>query len=107
MANFGRKLGANIFSLMQNAGISREEFAEKLNYSYRDACRITEGKLLLTPVEICKIAELFNISKTELLNYQRDNLAPELQFMKEFDSEDNLDKILDLLDEYVELREVM
>ena len=54
-----------------------------------------------------RIAEFFNISKMELLNYQGGNLVPELQFMKEFDSEDNLDKILDLLDEYVELREAM
>lgn len=28
MANVGRKLGVNIFTLMQNSGISREELAE-------------------------------------------------------------------------------
>mgnify|MGYP003175602385 FL=1 len=40
MANTGRKIGVNIFTLMQNAGLSREELARKLSYSYRDMCRI-------------------------------------------------------------------
>lgn len=52
MANTGRKIGVNIFTLMQNAGISREELAE-------------------------------------------------------FSDTNNLDKILDLLDEYVDLKEAM
>ena len=107
MANVGRKLGVNIFTLMQNSGISREELAEKLNYTYRDMCRILEGKLMLTPVEIGKIAELFGKTKKELLSYEADKFFPELQYMKQFSNTDNLDKILDLLDDYVELKEVM
>ena len=56
MTNTGRKIGVNIFTLMQNAGISREDLAKKLNYSYRDMCRILEGKLMLPPAEVRKIA---------------------------------------------------
>ena len=107
MANVGRKLGVNIFTLMQNSGISREDLAEKLNYTYRDMCRILEGKLMLPSVEIGKIAELFGKTKKELLSYEADKFVPELQYMKEFSNTDNLDKILDLLDDYVELKEVM
>lgn len=83
MANTGRKIGVNIFTLMRNAGISREELAEKLNYSYRDMCRILEGKLMLPPAEIRKIAEFFGITKQELLHYKADKFVPELQYMKE------------------------
>lgn len=107
MANVGRKLGVNIFMLMQNFGISREELAEKLNYTYRDMCRILEGKLILPPVEIGKIAELFGKTKKELLSYETDRFIPELQYLKQFSNTDNLDKILDLFDDYVELKEVM
>lgn len=107
MANVGRKLGINIFMLMQNFGISREELAEKLNYTYRDMCRILEGKLILPPVEIGKIAELFGKTKKELLSYETDRFIPELQYLKQFSNTDNLDKILDMLDDYVELKEVM
>ena len=70
-------------------------------------CRILEGKLLLPPVEIGKIAELFGKTKKELLSYEADKFVPELQYMKEFSNTDNLDKILDLLDDYVELKELM
>ena len=107
MANTGRKIGVNIFTLMQNAGISREELAEMLNYSYRDMCRILEGKLMLPPTEVKKIAEFFGKTKQELLHYEADKFVPELQYMKEFTDANNLDKILDLLDEYVDLKEAM
>ena len=107
MANTGRKIGVNIFTLMRNAGISREELAEKLNYSYRDMCRILEGKLMLPPAEIRKIAEFFGITKQELLHYKADKFDPELQYMKEFSDTNNLDMVLDLLDEYVDLKEAM
>ena len=107
MANTGRKIGVNIFTLMQNAGISREDLAEKLNYSYRDMCRILEGKLMLPPAEVRKIAEFFGKTKQELLHYEADRFVPELQYMNEFSDTNNLDKILDLLDEYVDLKEAM
>lgn len=107
MANTGRKIGVNIFTLMQNAGISREDLAEKLNYSYRDMCRILEGKLMLPPAEVRRIAEFFGKTKQELLHYEADSFVPELQYMKEFSDTNNLDKILDLLDEYVDLKEAM
>ena len=107
MANTRRKIGVNIFALMQNAGISREDLAEKLNYSYRDICRILEGRLMLPPAELKKIAGFFGITKQELIHYEADRFVPELQYMKEFGDTNNLDKILDLLDEYIDLREAM
>ena len=107
MANIGRKLGVNIFTLMQNSGISREDLAVKLNYTYRDMCRILEGRVMLQPVEIEKIAGALGKTKKELLDFEADKLVPELQYMKEFNNTGNLDKILDLLDDYVELKEVM
>ena len=107
MANIGRKLGVNIFTLMQNSGISREDLAVKLNYTYRDMCRILEGRVMLSPVEIEKIAGALGKTKKELLDFESDKLVPELQYMKEFNNTGNLDKILDLLDDYVELKEVM
>ena len=38
MANVGRKLGVNIFTLMQNSGISREDLAEKLRITHTEIC---------------------------------------------------------------------
>ena len=47
------------------------------------------------------------LQKKELLSYEADKFVPELQYMKEFSKTDNLEMILDLLDDYVELKEVM
>lgn len=107
MANAGRKLGVNIFTLMRNSGISREDLAQKMGYTYRDMCRVLEGKLLLTPTELAKVVELLGTTAEHLLHYESDKFVPELQYMKEFSDRDNLDKILDLLDEYVELKEAI
>lgn len=105
MASTGRKLGVNISELMQKADISCENLAERLGYTYRDVCRLTEGRLLLPPMELGRIAQELGTTKENLLNYESECLVPALQYMKEFDNLENLDKVLDLLDEYVELRE--
>lgn len=107
MANNRRKLGVNIYTSMQHAGISCKDFAEKLNYSYRDMRKIIEGRLMLPPAEIKKIADALNMKKSDLLHCENERVVPELQYMKEFSDPDNLDIILDILDDYVEIKETM
>ena len=68
---------------------------------------VIEGKVIIPPVELDKIASFLKTTKGELINHESDNLVPDLQYMKEFSNPDNLDRILDLMDEYVELREVL
>ncbi len=105
MARTGRKLGANIAILMREAGISYEELATRLNFTLRDVSRLIEGRLLLPPRVLQEVADALGRTKEELLHCETKNVLPELQYMKEFENPDNLDKILDLLDEYIELRE--
>lgn len=105
MARTGRKLGANIAILMREAGISYEELAAQLNLTLRDVSRLIEGRLLLPPRVLQKVAEALGRTKEDLMYYEAKNVLPELQYMKEFENPDNLDKVLDLLDEYIELKE--
>lgn len=107
MASNGRKIGVNIHALMQKANVSREYLAEQLGYTCRDVSRLLEGRLWLPPIELSRVAEQLGVTKEDLLNFESDNLVPELQYMKEFDDPDNLEKVLDLLDEYVELKEAL
>lgn len=107
MANAGRKLGANISACMLEADISPESLARYLEYSIRDMWNVIEGKVIVPPFELEKIAGFLGTSKEELISREADNLVPNLQYMKEFTDADNLDRILDLMDEYVELREVI
>lgn len=107
MANVGRRLGVNIRTCMLEANISPECFAEFLKYSIKDVWNIIEGKIVIPPVELDKIASFLGTTKVELMNRESDSLVPDLQYMKEFRNPDNLDRILDLMDEYVEVREVI
>ena len=105
MANIGRKLGANISMCMLRADISADSFAVQLGYSVKDVWNVIEGKVVIPPNELKRIAGILGTTKDGLLNSESDRLGPDLQYMKEFSNPENLDKILDLMDEYVELRE--
>lgn len=107
MSNVGRKLGVNIRTYMLEASISLDSFAKHLGYSIKDVWNVIEGKVIIPPVELEKIAGLLETTKSELINRESDTLVPDLPYMKEFSNPDNLDRILDLMDEYVELREVV
>ena len=105
MANIGRKIGANISTCMHKANISPDSFAERLGYSLKDVWNVIEGKVIIPPFELERIAKFLGTTKDDLINKESDHLVPDLQYMKEFNNLDNLDRILDLMDEYVELRE--
>lgn len=105
MANVGRKLGVSISAFLQKADISPESFAAKLGYTVKDAWKIIEGKLILPPVELDRIAAVLGTTKGDLMTFESEEMVPELQYLKEFSNLDNLDRILDLMDEYVECRE--
>ena len=54
-----------------------------------------------------KISSVLGINKEKLIDSEPECLVPNLEFMKEFSDLDNLDKILDLMDEYVEIKEAL
>lgn len=107
MANICRKIGFNIDSFMKKAGISIESFAKQFGYTMKDVHNIVEGKVMLPPQELEQICSYLGITKENLIHAEADSLVPELQYMNEFSNPDNLDKILDLVDLYVEFKEVV
>lgn len=104
--NFSRKLGVTICALMYSNGMSCEEFAHILKYSYRDMCRIIDGRLMLSPTELRKIAGVFGMTKEELIHYKLPDNIPEFKYINEFENSDSLNKIFNLMDGYVELIEL-
>lgn len=103
--NFSRKLGITICVLMNSNGMSRETLARILKYSYRDMCRIIDGRLMLSPTELKKIADVFGMTKEELIHYELSDNISELKYMDEFENSDSLNKIYNLMDDYAELVE--
>ena len=107
MANIGRMIGVNIYALIQKKNIEIETFMVKMNYSIKDIWNIIEGKVILSPSELDKIADLLGTTKEHLMEQRSDVNVPELQYMKEFSNPNNLDRIIDLMDEYVECLEAI
>ncbi len=107
MANFGRMLGVNIDVLMRKMHVTPEMFAKQLGYSVKDVYNILEGKVMIPPSQLNGITEYLGTTKEWLLSENNDIDIPDLQYMKEFSNPDNLDKILDLIDEYIELKEAI
>ena len=107
MANLYRKIGANIYTFMQKAKFTPDDIADKMSYSLKDVWNVIEGKVMIPPVELEKLAMLLGVTKEEFISHEPERLVPNLEFMKEFSNPDNLDKVLDLMDEYVELREAI
>lgn len=66
--NITKRIGSNILFLLHNSNITCEELIEKSNYSYKDLCRIFSGELMLTPIELQKIADIFGVTKHDLIN---------------------------------------
>lgn len=105
MANFGRRLGYNIDQLMLKEGIQSCQVAEKLNCSEKDVWDIIEGKIVVVPEVMETIAEILGTKIEDLLHFESEFSIPNLECSERFKYPDNQDKILDLIDEYVELVE--
>ena len=65
---------------MLEANISLDSFAKHLGYSIKDVWNVIEGKVIIPPVELEKIAGLLETTKSELINCESDTLVPDLQY---------------------------
>ena len=107
MANLYRRIGANVYTFMQKAELTPEAFAEKMSYSLKDVWNVIEGKVMIPTVEIKRLTLMLGLSGEDLVNNETERLVPNTEFMMEFSNPESLDKVLDLMDEYVEIREAI
>ena len=109
MEKISRNIGIGLYYVLKQNKISVEEAAEKVGYSLRDMWRIIEGRLFLSPMALEDISTKLGTSAEYLINYkpsEKDSL-PGLEYNKDFTDKENLYKIIDLLDDYIELKEQM
>lgn len=107
MAGFVRQLGANIYTLMRKRNMAVPTLAERTGLSRRDVYRTIEGKLLLSPDALQRIALALETTPEILTSESLTEEMSELGYMRAFKHPENLDKILDLFDDYVELKEAL
>lgn len=100
-----RRLGYNIEKASQRKYNTIEDFAKAVNLSLRDVHRLFEGRLVLSPFQLKAISEKVDISLKELLDVSgKYNLV---ECMGSFKDKRNEDKVLDLIDDYIDLMEAI
>ena len=107
MANISRQIGNNIFAHLKEINVSPEKFAYDLGYSDRDGWAMLEGKKLIAPCDLKKIANYLHMDMDHLFNEIQNPHVLGLEYRKKFENPDNLDIVLDLIDEYVACKEAM
>lgn len=93
MSNINRIIGQNIVSAMNAAKISRSDLAKLLSCSYREVCLILEGRIVITPKRLVKIAKILHIPKSKLIDRSNSIAYP--------------DAIIGLIDDFVLLKEAV
>ncbi|MDE7224196.1 MAG: helix-turn-helix domain-containing protein [Acetatifactor sp.] len=101
-----RMLGRNIQLDMEKKGISEDVFAVELGYTISELKKLLEGKMIIAKTDLENIAKCLGETFEELTS-MRDTEDYEAIFdcMGSFSDEENEDRILNLIDMYIELKE--
>lgn len=101
-----RKIADNITNILMKKEISIGEFANLLNVQLKDICKIIDGRVLLSTNVINKIVNTLNIDEKELYNDNNNNYENIRYYLRhKFSDPDNYDRVLDILDMYIDLEE--
>ena len=100
-----RRIGNNIARASQAIFADEKEFATQVNMSVADVYRLFEGRLMLYPAKLKEVAKILNKSVSELLDVSGDYKFVEC--MGHFNVKQNEDKILDIIDNYIDLLEAI
>ncbi len=101
-----RMLGRNIQLDMIKKGIDEKDFANQLEFSLSEVKKLLEGKLLIVKKDLEKIACALNETYDELIR-KRSKEEYQLVFdcIGSFSDDENEDRILDMIDMYIEIKE--
>lgn len=74
--NLVEDLKKSIYELIKKNKMTYQEFRDAMGYTNTDVDGILFGETLLPPIEIERIANLFGMTKKDLLYYQINKNAP-------------------------------
>lgn len=85
---------------------NRNELLNRLEFSEIDLKKLEQGRLSLSPRQLDVVSEVLDVSKEELLKYKDTTCYHNsIHCMSHFTNQENCDKILDIIDSYIDLRE--
>ncbi len=101
-----RKIGYNISLLLRDQGKATKDLCDHLNFAQSDINKLLNGRLGFNPQLLNKLSEFFSVPVTEILRVRsNDEYAQFVQCMSEFSDKENCDRILDIIDTYIDLCE--
>lgn len=103
-----RYVGHNITLLMEEKKVDIEKLASEIGYSVNDFKRLLDARLVMMPETVKKIASILNVNIMDILT-ERENSEYQVfvDCMTEFQHPENKDKILDIIDQYCNLQELL
>lgn len=103
-----RDLGYKIMSLVNDNDSLKSELCSKLNFSSVDLNKLLFGRLSVTPVQLTTIANTLSVPVEELINYKNsDSYANAVHCMSSFSSQEHCNEVLDIIDSYIDIKEVV
>lgn len=106
--NSSRIIGNNISLELKAHSMDLLEFGDKMEFSLADVHRLVEGRLFIPPTQLKKIADIFGITKEQLIE---DRGMAEYNSLihnfRDFKNEENQELVLDLIDMYADLAEAL
>lgn len=102
-----RDLGYKIYSLILDDTQKEDGFCRKFNLTESDYKRLITGNLMVSIDTIKDIADFFSINVEDIVYYKNDdNYKLMVHCRGSFSSRENCRKILDMIDSYVDVKEV-
>lgn len=105
-----RILGNNINLLLNQKGVTKENFAEAMGYTVFDVQKLCDARLSTSAEDLKDIAQFFEVDESSLFTDLGDKTYVGDGFMHcmgEFSSRENKNKILDIFDMYCDMQELL
>ncbi|MBS7295606.1 MAG: hypothetical protein KIG96_09495 [Treponema sp.] len=103
-----RSIGYTIDCLLDDNKELREPLKTKLNISEYDLKRICAGRLTLSPTSLRIVSETLKCPfKDLLMTSNTDSYQRKLSCRTSFSNPENCDKILDIIDSFIDIKEAL
>ena len=106
--NNSRIIGNNIKLELVEQSMELPEFGKKIGFSLTDVRKLIEGRLFIPPFQLVKIADILGITKEQLMKDRGAEAYNSLiHNFRDFKNESNQELVLDLIDMYADLAEIL
>lgn len=106
--NYSRIIGNNVTLELEAHSMELSELRKKMGYSTADSRKLVEGRLFLPPSELSRIAQVLGVTKDALITDRgSEQYSSLIHNFRDFKRESNQELVLDLIDMYADLAEML